>query len=328
MFGTDVQACVPANRKHVNLGPPIQRRATKEPEMRNAFLLRAVQRGSAQRVCEDLGVCSFPPLVSSYDSRMQASHPPASIIVPTYMEQPNIRPLVERVFSSMSAAGIGAELIIVDDDSKDGTEETVTQLQSHHPVRIIARREERGLSRAVLAGFAVARHDRFVVLDGDLQHPPEMIPALLAHLEEDDCDFVIGTRYGAGGSVAEEWPMMRRLVSASATLLARPLAPLSDPMSGFFAIRRATWEGAAKLDPIGYKIALELYVKGGCTKPREVPIRFAARVAGTSKLSFAEQIRYIRHLAKLYRFRFPWVRMLAWSVILAVILIIVVVFLI
>jgi dolichol-phosphate mannosyltransferase len=88
-------------------------------------------------------------------------------------------------------------------------------------------------------------------------------------------------------------------------------------MSGFFALHRRTWEQSARLDPIGYKIALELYVKGGCTRPAHVPIQFAARAAGTSKLSTAEQVRYLRHLARLYRFRYPWLTGLLLVVVLA-----------
>jgi dolichol-phosphate mannosyltransferase len=99
-------------------------------------------------------------------------------------------------------------------------------------------------------------------------------------------------------------------------MLAAPLVPLTDPMSGFFAIRRTTWEQAARLDPIGYKIALELYVKGGCSRPAEVPITFAARAAGVSKLSFRQQLQYLRHLGKLYRFRFPRVSVFAIVVLL------------
>jgi dolichol-phosphate mannosyltransferase len=132
-----------------------------------------------------------------------------------------------------------------------------------------------------------------------------MIPQLLARLDQGDCDFVIGTRYGRAGSVTADWPIARRLGSAIATLLARPLARLSDPMSGFFALHRRTWEQAAPLDPIGYKIALELFVKGGCRHPGEVPITFASRAAGASKASVAEGRRYLRHLWRLYRFRFP-----------------------
>ncbi len=236
---------------------------------------------------------------------MPSSLSAVSIIVPTFREASNIEPLVERVFASLAQAKREAELILVDDDSQDGTEAIVESLGGRYPVRLIVRREERGLSSAVLAGFCEAKHDRFVVLDADLQHPPEVIPAILDRLDEGDCDFVIGTRYGGEGSVADDWPLLRRLASCIATLLARPLVPLSDPMSGFFALHRATWEGADKLDPVGYKIALELYVKGRCKRPAEVPIRFATRAAGESKLSFAQQVHYLQHLCRLYRFRFP-----------------------
>ena len=236
----------------------------------------------------------------------------ASIIVPTYHEAENLRPLTERVFAALRAAGVVAELIIVDDDSRDGTEETVKALQGDYPVRLVVRREERGLSSAVLAGFGEAKYDWFLVMDADLQHPPEMIPVLLERLERPDCDFVIGTRYAGEGGIAGDWPFFRRVVSRTATLLARPLAPLSDPMSGFFALRRQTWEQAVRLDPIGYKIALELYVKGGCTRPAEVPIQFAARAAGSSKLNLAEQGRYLRHLARLYRYRYSRLTVGLW----------------
>ncbi|MFQ5591784.1 MAG: polyprenol monophosphomannose synthase [Phycisphaerae bacterium] len=249
---------------------------------------------------------------------MSSPLPAASIIVPTYHEAANIRPLVERVFSAIGGAGIEAELIIVDDDSRDGTEDIVKSLAQHHPVRLVLRHGTRGLSAAVIEGFQQARFDRFVVLDADLQHPPEMIPVLLRRLETDDCDFVIGTRYASGAGVDEHWPFLRRVASRIATWLAAPLMPLSDPMSGFFAIRRATWQRASGLKPIGYKIGLELYVKGGCRRPAEIPIRFSARSAGTSKLSVSAQLQYVRHLFRLYLFRFPLATLATVLVLLAV----------
>jgi len=229
----------------------------------------------------------------------------ASIIVPTFREAANITGLVERVFSATSKAGVEAELIIVDDDSNDGTAELADSLSREHAVRLIVRRNERGLASAVLAGFAEAKFDCLVVLDADMQHPPERIPELLRKLVEEGHDFVIGTRYGAGGAIEGRWPALRRAGSRLATWLARPLAPLSDPMSGFFAIRRECWHRARGLDPLGYKIGLELYVKSGCARPGEVPIRFAARTAGKSKLGPRPVVEYLRHLRKLYRFRFP-----------------------
>jgi dolichol-phosphate mannosyltransferase len=229
----------------------------------------------------------------------------ASIVVPTFREAPNLEPLIRRAFEALRPTGRPAELIVVDDDSRDGTDAVIETLQASYPVRLIVRRGERGLSSAVLAGFREARYDRFLVMDADLQHPPEMIPDLLERLDRGDCDFVIGTRYGGEGAINERWPLRRRLASRIATAMARPLAPLSDPMSGFFALNRQTWERAEQLDPIGYKIALELYVKGRCRHAGEVPIRFETRAAGQSKLSAGEQMRYLRHLFRLYRFRFP-----------------------
>ncbi len=229
-----------------------------------------------------------------------------SIIVPTFCEGPNLKPLIERTFEATSKTGIETEMIIVDDNSQDATREIVEALGRRYPVRLVVRRQERGLASAVLTGFREARYDRFVVMDADLQHPPEHIPELIQRLDDKDCDFVIGTRYGAQSAIADAWPWIRWLNSRVAIWLARPLTPLSDPMSGFFALRRKTWEQADRIDPIGYKIGLELYVKGRCRRPAEVPIRFEVRAEGTSKNNFAERVRYLRHLARLYRYRFPW----------------------
>jgi dolichol-phosphate mannosyltransferase len=237
-------------------------------------------------------------------TRMSSSRPGVSVIVPTFREAPNIEPLVRRVFAALGN-GPDAELVIVDDNSQDGTERIVERLRGEYAVRLVVRRGERGLAGAVVAGLKEARHDRLVVLDADLQHPPELIPQMVERLE-DSCDFVMATRYSGTGSVAEDWPWHRRLASRFATLLARPVARLSDPMSGFFALRRETWERAAPfVDAIGYKIGLELFVKGRCRNPREVPIAFAARHAGVSKLGMSAQWAYVRHLTRLYRFRFP-----------------------
>lgn len=244
----------------------------------------------------------------------------ASIIVPTYREAANVKNLAERLFAAMGPTGRPVELILVDDDSRDGIDKVVEELSRYHPVRLIVRTGERGLSTAVIAGFREAKFDRLVVLDADLQHPPETVPTVLDRLDVGDCDFVIASRFVEGASIAEDWPGMRRLASLVARWLAHPIAPLTDPMSGFFALHRSTWERAevpgtsvSAVNPIGYKIALELYVKGRCRQPAEVPLQFAARAAGESKFGFAEQIRYLRHLTRLYRFRFPWLGWVVWA---------------
>ncbi|UCG16951.1 MAG: polyprenol monophosphomannose synthase [Phycisphaerales bacterium] len=234
---------------------------------------------------------------------MPPNRPRVSIIVPTYREADNLRPLTRRVFEALREARLDAELIIVDDNSCDGSAEIVDELRAQYPVRIVVRTTERGLSSAVLRGFAEARHDILVVLDADLSHPPEMIPELVRCIDRGHADFVIGSRYVTGAHIEASWSFLRRLNSRVATLLARPLTPARDPMSGFFALSRATLSRAAPLDPIGYKIGLELMVKARCRTCVEVPITFADRTAGASKLTFAQQVRYLRHLMRLYRFR-------------------------
>ena len=142
-----------------------------------------------------------------------------------------------------------------------------------------------------------------VVMDADLSHPPERVPELVRVGSQSDVDFVIGSRYVSGGSVEESWGLFRWLNSKVATLMARPFTSATDPMAGFFAIKREKFESARDLDPIGYKIGLELIVKCACREVREIPIHFSNRLHGTSKLSLKEQINYLRHLKRLAEFK-------------------------
>jgi dolichol-phosphate mannosyltransferase len=170
-------------------------------------------------------------------------------------------------------------------------------------VRIVVRKGERGLATAVIHGIEASSGDIVVVMDADLSHPPSAIPTMLERLRRGDSDFVLGSRYVEGGSIHDDWSLFRRLNSVIPSLLARPLCPLKDPMSGFFAFRRADMPDAARLSPVGYKIALEIYVKGYFNNPSEVPIHFADRQHGESKLSLKEQLNFIRHLGRLYAFK-------------------------
>jgi len=233
--------------------------------------------------------------------------PPArrslSIIVPTYKEVENIPLLVERLERLRGEHNLDAELLLMDDDSRDGSEERVAALGKDW-VRLIVRKEDRGLSPAVVDGLKAARHDVLLVMDADLSHPPEKIPEMLRALDEGN-DFVIGSRYVQGGSTEAEWGVFRWLNSKVATLLARPFTRAHDPMAGFFALRRETFEkGKSALNPIGYKIGLELLVKCGCRKVAEVPIHFTDRKHGQSKLSLKEQLRYLQHLRRLFIYRY------------------------
>ena len=228
-----------------------------------------------------------------------------SIVVPTYKEVENLPHLIAAVSVAMRSAGLSYEIVVVDDDSQDGSEECVKALQNNHPVRLISRKTQRGLSSAVLDGFRHARGEFLVCMDADLSHPPDRIPALIAKLREPRVDFVIGSRYVDGGSIPKDWGRLRRLNSWAATQLARPLTSVQDPMAGFFALRRETFDKASvSLSPIGYKIGLELLVKCRCTNVREVPIDFADRKYGESKLGLREQVDYLRHLKRLLDFKF------------------------
>jgi len=243
-----------------------------------------------------------------------------SIVVPTFHEADNIKPLTVRLFQALKEAKIQneTELIVVDDNSNDGIEEIVKKLNESEEVdaRIIVRRDERGLSGAVLRGFDEARGQYLMCMDADLQHPPESVPELLSSLSNnnsnnsnsnDRFDFVIGTRYGGTElSIDKNWPIHRRILSTGARLLARPLSPLSDPMTGFFGIQRETYQsGKGRVSPVGFKIALELYVKCGIKKHREVPIVFGVRSAGESKLTSRVMAHYLQHLFQLYLFSHP-----------------------
>jgi dolichol-phosphate mannosyltransferase len=227
-----------------------------------------------------------------------------TIVVPTYQEVENLRPLLARISAAMSGARQAYEVIIVDDNSGDGIDAAVEHLHSEgYPVRLITRFGERDLSSAVIRGFSEASGDILVCLDADLSHPPEAIPLLLERLTTARSDFVLGSRYVPGGSTDEQWGVVRWLNSRIATLLAKPFTRVKDPMSGFFAIPRSVYQSAAPLNPVGYKIALELMVKCRCSAISEIPIHFAQRRFGRSKLSLTERLNYLRHLGRLLGFK-------------------------
>jgi len=227
---------------------------------------------------------------------------PVSIIVPTFREADNLPHLLARLDQLRTSHRLQLEVLIMDDQSRDGSAEAVAAT-GFDWVRFIEREGERGLSPAVIDGLRAARHPVLVVMDADLSHPPEKIPDLILALEAGQ-QMVIGSRYVPGGSTDDDWGIFRWLNSRVATLLARPLTAASDPMAGYFAMRRSDFLKAQSLNPVGYKIALELIVKCGVENVGEVPIHFSDRVHGESKLTLKEQLRYIQHLRRLYIFRF------------------------
>jgi len=227
--------------------------------------------------------------------------PTVSIVVPTFREAESLPSLIERVAQLRQRSGLELELLIVDDNSRDGTEELM-RARPEPWLQLFVRTTDRGLSQAVLFGLSKARGEQLVVMDADLSHPPEVIPDMLAALRG-GADFVLGSRYVSGGTTAEGWGLFRYLNSKVATYLARPLTHVSDPMSGFFAIPRSVFQRAESPSPLGYKIGLELLVRCRCSNVREIPIHFSNREHGESKLTLQQQLLYVRHLARLYRFQ-------------------------
>lgn len=224
-----------------------------------------------------------------------------SIIVPTYREEANIRALVERIVAAMQPMRCSFQILIMDDDSRDGTDRVVAELSAAYPVELVTRTGKRDLSLAVIDGLRLARGRVCVVMDADLSHPPESVPDLVRALDDPRVDFVLGSRFASGGKTVN-WGGLRRLNSWVATMLSRPLVGrITDPMSGFFALRRATFENADPPDPIGYKIGLELMCRGHCRRVVEIPITFHDRQHGRSKLTLEQQRRYLLHLDRLYR---------------------------
>ena len=225
-----------------------------------------------------------------------------SIIVPTYNEAPNVAELVRRV--AAETAGIDAEIIFVD-DSTDATPDVIREVAASAavPVRLIHRDHAvGGLGGAVVEGFAAAAADACLVMDGDLQHPPEEIPDLYARFMRGDVDVVIASRYAGDGTSAGLADRTRVLVSKVSTALTRAMFPIrlkdaTDPMTGFFLIDRRAVD-AASLKPRGFKILLEILARKNL-RIAEVPFDFADRHAGESKASMRQGMHFLTQLTAL-----------------------------
>jgi dolichol-phosphate mannosyltransferase len=222
-----------------------------------------------------------------------------SVVLPTYEERDALAVLDPRLRAAVGTAG--GEVLVVDDNSPDGTAHLVEQLAPRGMYRLLRRRARLGLASAVLEGIGHAAADVVVVMDADGSHPPEAIPALVDPILHGRAEFVLASRHLPGAS-SLGLRGGRRVLSRGAALLARPLTRVSDPMSGFFAFHRAIL-ARATLAPTGYKIALEILVRCRPRPVLEVPYQFAPRVAGESKLGGDQVGQYLRHLGRLYAFR-------------------------
>jgi dolichol-phosphate mannosyltransferase len=218
-----------------------------------------------------------------------------SIVVPTYNERSNLKTLVGRVHQCLS--NYDYELIIVDDNSPDATGKLAVKLAQTYPIRVLQRESKMGLASAIADGFKLAGGNVIGVMDADLQHPPEKLPELLNKIHE-GADIAIGSRYIRGGCI-KGWSFKRKVVSKVATFLAEILFSevrgITDPVSGFFFLRREVLKDI-NISPVGYKILLEILVKGTYKGIVEVPYTFEGRVSDESKMNFHEYINYLRHL--------------------------------
>ncbi len=226
-----------------------------------------------------------------------------SLIIPTYNESKNLEKLVEVLSQILNSHWKGNyELIIVDDDSPDRTWQVGLELMPHYPkLRVMRRQQEKGLSTAVIRGWQAAQGEILGVIDGDLQHPPETLINMLNEMKN-GADLVVASRHVEGGGVSD-WGFIRRVLSRGAQMLGLIILPnvigrVSDPMSGYFMVRRSAIANCL-MNPLGYKILIEVLGRGNVGKVAEVGYVFQERKEGESKVTWRQYVDYIMHLLRL-----------------------------
>ncbi|MGQ9837083.1 MAG: glycosyltransferase [Cyanobacteriota bacterium] len=238
----------------------------------------------------------IPPL--SHPSSIQLS-----LVIPTYNEASSVQSLIRQLCGSLDTVLPGGyELIVVDDNSPDQTAKVARELQSQLPqLKVICRHQERGLATAVLRGWQAAQGEILGVIDGDLQHPPEMILKLWQPMQR-GADLAVGSRYAESGGVSY-WSLSRRIISRGAQLIGLAILPgvlgrVSDPLSGLFLVRRKSIAGIP-LSPKGYKLLIEVLARGRIGTIEEVGYVFQERQNGESKIQLQTCIQYLQHLIHL-----------------------------
>lgn len=225
-----------------------------------------------------------------------------SIIIPTYNERENARLITYRIRNCLQYSNWDYEILFID-DSRDDTPMVLEELsKKYNEVRYIHREKERGLASAVVNGFHVARGEHIIVMDADLQHPPELVPLIMKRLTE--ADIVIPSRFITGGSDGG-LSGLRKLISWTARTIGqlsiRRLRNISDCTSGYFGLNRSVID-EIRLDPIGWKILMEVLVKGRYNTVHEIPYTFESRDAGKSKMNLQEHLNYLLHIVRLVRY--------------------------
>ncbi|MFB2768377.1 glycosyltransferase [Pelatocladus sp. BLCC-F211] len=226
-----------------------------------------------------------------------------SLVIPTYNEAANIEKIIQRLTQLLDERIPGNyELIVVDDDSLDGTWQVAQSLMQQYPqLQVMRRQHERGLSSAIIRGWQVAKGSILGVIDGDLQHPPHVLLQLLDAIVQ-GVDLAVASRHVDGGGVSS-WSLTRRFLSRGAQLLGLVILPsvvgrVSDPMSGYFLLRRQSIANVT-LNPVGYKILLEVIGRGQIKQIAEVGYVFCERKQGESKVTWKQYLEYIHHLLRL-----------------------------
>ena len=223
-----------------------------------------------------------------------------SLITPTYNERENISLLVEEIFDVLKDySDIDLELIVVDDNSPDGTGEVAESLVDRYPVKVVHRTGKLGLGSAVMTGFERAERDLLGVMDADLSHDPIVLPQLIYGLRNHD--LAIGSRFDSESHV-EQWDWYRRIISQLGVFLARQLTGVQDPLSGYFFLHRRVIKDMVLTSP-GYKILLEILVKGHYESFMEVPFVFRNRQHSSSKLNWTEYYLFLKQLLTFYFLR-------------------------
>jgi dolichol-phosphate mannosyltransferase len=225
---------------------------------------------------------------------------PFTIVIPTYNEAGGIEKLLRTLDETFRTYGLDGEIIVVDDNSPDGTGAIVDRLSQELPVRCLHRPGKMGLSSGVIDGWKMARPESVALaaMDADFSHDVRALPKMVEAVESGKYGLAVGSRYVPGGGIAN-WPKRRIVTSRVACWLARPLTCVKDVTSGYFLVRRNALDGVT-LDPIGFKIGLEVIVKGKYGKAVEVPYTFTDRIVGESKLNQSEIFNYLKQLRKLY----------------------------
>lgn len=226
-----------------------------------------------------------------------------SLVIPTYNESQNIKVIVEQLSQILDEVLFSSyELIVVDDDSPDQTWKLAQQLIEQYPqLQVMRRQRERGLSSAVIRGWQVSRGEVLGVIDADLQHPPEVLVNLINEIEQ-GADLAVASRHVEGGGVSD-WGVLRRFLSRGAQTLGLIILPqvvgrVSDPMSGYFLVKRAAIS-EQNLHPKGYKILLEVLGRGDVQQINEVGYVFQERQEGESKVTRKQYVDYVHHLLRL-----------------------------